>query len=184
MARDRGLGLSHWISTGNEADVDVADCIEWLARDADTRVIMTYMEGCRDGDKLRRALSAARDAGKPVVVTKIGRTQAGAQAAASHTAALAGDDAVYDALFRQYGAVRARTIEEFFNLGYALDTWKQLPQGRVAVAARTRRPRPGPAVGTGAVRQWPQPGRCHRPGRLRTRAAIGHRRRHAGRWPL
>lgn len=130
MARDRGLGLSHWISTGNEADIDVADCIAWLARDADTRVIMTYLEGCRDGDKLRRALSAAREAGKPVVVTKIGRTEAGAQAAASHTAALAGDDAVYDALFRQYGAIRARTIEEFFNLGYALDTWKHLPQGK------------------------------------------------------
>lgn len=130
MARERGLGLSHWISTGNEADIDVADCIEWLAHDADTRVIMAYMEGCRDGAKLRRALAAARAAGKPVVVTKIGRTQAGAQAAASHTAALAGDDAVYDALFRQYGALRARTIEEFFNLGYALDTWKRPPQGR------------------------------------------------------
>jgi len=130
MARERGLGLSHWISTGNEADIDVADCIEWLAHDADTRVIMTYMEGCRDGAKLRRALAAARAAGKPVVVTKIGRTQAGAQAAASHTAALAGDDAVYDALFRQYGALRARTIEEFFNLGYALDTWKHPPAGR------------------------------------------------------
>jgi acyl-CoA synthetase (NDP forming) len=130
MARERGLGLSHWISTGNEADIDVADCIEWLANDADTRVIMAYMEGCRDGLKLRRALAAARAADKPVVVTKIGRTQAGAQAAASHTAALAGDDAVYDALFRQYGALRARTIEEFFNLGYALDTWKRLPGGR------------------------------------------------------
>ncbi len=130
MARERGLGLSHWISTGNEADIDVADCIEWLAHDADTRVIMAYMEGCRDGPKLRRALAAARAADKPVVVTKIGRTQAGAQAAASHTAALAGDDAVYDALFRQYGALRARTIEEFFNLGYALDTWKRLPGGR------------------------------------------------------
>ena len=130
MARERGLGLSHWISTGNEADIDVADCIEWLAGDTHTRVIMAYMEGCRDGAKLRRALSAARAAGKPVVVTKIGRTQAGAQAAASHTAALAGDDAVYDALFRQYGALRARTIEEFFNLGYALDTWKRPPQGR------------------------------------------------------
>ena len=130
MARERGLGLSHWISTGNEADIDVADCIDWLARDADTRVIMAYMEGCRDGDKLRRALAAAREAGKPVVVTKIGRTQAGAQAAASHTAALAGDDAVYDALFRQYGALRARSIEEFFNLGYALDTWKQRPAGK------------------------------------------------------
>ncbi len=130
MARERGLGLSHWISTGNEADIDVADCIEWLTRDAATRVIMAYMEGCRDGAKLRRALAAARAAGKPVVITKIGRTQAGAQAAASHTAALAGDDAVYDALFRQYGALRARTIEEFFNLGYALDTWKRPPQGR------------------------------------------------------
>ncbi|EHK65360.1 acetate--CoA ligase family protein [Achromobacter arsenitoxydans] len=130
MARERGLGLSHWISTGNEADIDVADCIEWLARDADTRVIMAYMEGCRDGAKLRRALAAARMADKPVVVTKIGRTQAGAQAAASHTAALAGDDAVYDALFRQYGALRARTIDEFFNLGYALDTWQRPPQGR------------------------------------------------------
>ena len=130
MARERGLGLSHWISTGNEADIDVADCIEWLAHDADTRVIMAYMEGCRDGAKLRRALAAARAAGKPVVVTKIGRTQAGAQAAASHTAALAGDDAVYDALFRQYGALRARSIEDFFNLGYALDTWKRPPAGK------------------------------------------------------
>ncbi|SSW64602.1 acetate--CoA ligase family protein [Achromobacter agilis] len=130
MARERGLGLSHWISTGNEADIDVADCIEWLAHDADTRVIMAYMEGCRDGNKLRRALAAARAAGKAVVVTKIGRTQAGAQAAASHTAALAGDDAVYDALFRQYGALRARSIEDFFNLGYALDTWKRPPAGK------------------------------------------------------
>lgn len=130
MARERGLGLSHWISTGNEADIDVADCIGWLVQDPDTRVIMAYMEGCRDGDKLRQALGAARAADKPVVVTKIGRTPAGAQAAASHTAALAGDDAVYDALFRQYGALRAGTIEEFFNLGYALDTWKQRPRGR------------------------------------------------------
>lgn len=129
MARERGLGLSHWISTGNEADIDVADCIAWLANDADTRVIMAYMEGCRDGDKLRAAFAGARAAGKPVVVTKIGRTQAGARAAASHTAALAGDDAIYDALFRQYGVLRARTIEEFFNLGYALDTWKQPPRG-------------------------------------------------------
>jgi acyl-CoA synthetase (NDP forming) len=130
MARERGLGLSYWISTGNEADIDVADCIAWLADDPDTRVIMAYMEGCRDGGKLRRALIAVRAAGKPLVVTKIGRTRAGAQAAASHTAALAGDDAVYDALFRQYGALRARTVEEFFNLGYALDTLRHYPRGK------------------------------------------------------
>jgi len=130
MARERGLGLSYWISTGNETDLDTPDCIAWLVDDPHTRVIMVYMEGCRDGAKLRRALAAARAAGKPVVVAKIGRTAAGAQAAASHTAALAGDDAVYDALFRQYGVVRAQTVDEFFNLGYALGTWPARPAGR------------------------------------------------------
>lgn len=130
MARERGLGLSYWISTGNEADLDVSDCITWLVDDPHTRVIMVYMEGCRDGAKLRHALAAASQAGKAVVVAKIGRTAAGAQAAASHTAALAGDDAVYDALFRQYGVARAHTIDEFFNLGYALSAWPQRPAGR------------------------------------------------------
>jgi acetate---CoA ligase (ADP-forming) len=130
MARERGLGLSYWISTGNEADIDVADCIEWLVGDPDTRVIMVYMEGCRDGAKLKRALGMAQAAGKPIVVTKVGRTGAGALAAASHTAALAGNDAVYDALFRQYGALRAHTIEEFFNIGYALDVCGRPPATR------------------------------------------------------
>ncbi|MGD9942326.1 MAG: acetate--CoA ligase family protein [Burkholderiaceae bacterium] len=114
LARERDIGLSVWASTGNEADVQVADVIEWMARDEQTRVIMAYMEGCRDGDRLRAALAAAQAARKPVVVVKVGRTPLGAQAAQSHTASLAGDDAVYDALFRQYGAYRARDVEEFF----------------------------------------------------------------------
>lgn len=130
MARERGLGLSYWISTGNEGDIDVADCIAWLVNDPHTRVIMVYMEGCRNGDKLKEALGMAQAAGKPVVVTKVGRTGAGALAAASHTAALAGDDAVYDALFRQYGALRAHTIEAFFNIGYALDVCGKPPANR------------------------------------------------------
>src|SRR5690606_42036422 len=79
MAWERGLGLSYWISTGNEADLDVSDCITWLVVDPHTRVIMVYMEGCRDGAKLRQALAAARQAGKAVVVATIGRTAAGAQ---------------------------------------------------------------------------------------------------------
>lgn len=130
MARERGLGLSYWITTGNEADLDVADCILWLVADEDTRVIMVYLEGCRDGDKLKHALATARAAGKPVVVTKVGRTNSGAQAAASHTAALAGNDAVYDALFHQYGALRALTIESFFNIGYALHFCSTPPANR------------------------------------------------------
>jgi acyl-CoA synthetase (NDP forming) len=119
LARERGIGLSLWVSTGNEADVQIADCIEWMARDPDTRVIMAYMEGCRDGERLREALALAHAARKPVVVVKIGRTAIGVQAAMSHTAALAGDDAAYDTLFRQYGVYRARDIEDFFNVAQA-----------------------------------------------------------------
>ena len=120
MARERGVGLSMWVTTGNESDIDVADCIAWMARDPATRVIMAYLEGCRDGAKLRQALELARAAGKPVVAVKVGRTALGAQAAASHTAALAGDDAVYQTLLRQHGAWRARSIEEFFDIAHCL----------------------------------------------------------------
>ncbi|MFO1192004.1 MAG: acetate--CoA ligase family protein [Rhodoferax sp.] len=120
LARERGLGFSQWITTGNEADIDFADCVEWLAQDPATRVIMGYMEGCRDGARLRRALAAAHAARKPVVMVKVGRTPIGAQAASSHTAALAGDDAVYDAVLREYGVHRARDIAEFFGVAAAL----------------------------------------------------------------
>jgi len=127
LARERGLGLSYWITTGNEGGVDFADCVAWLAKDPDTDVILGYMEGCRDGRKLERALADARAAGKPVVITKVGRTEIGAQAAASHTAALAGEDAIFDAVFRQYGVYRAHSIEEFFDIGYAVSV-AGLPQ--------------------------------------------------------
>lgn len=116
MARERGIGLSLWATTGNEADVQVADCLAWLAQDPGTDVIMAYMEGCRDGPKLRAALALAQARGKPVVMVKVGSTALGAEAAASHTASLAGDDAVYDAIFRRYGVLRARTLSEFFDL--------------------------------------------------------------------
>ena len=117
MARKAALGMSHWVTTGNEAGVQAADVIEWFAHDDDTQVIMAYLEGCRDGARLRRALLAARAAQKPVVVVKVGRTAAGARAAMSHTAALAGEDAVYDAVFEECGALRAFTMEEFFRHG-------------------------------------------------------------------
>jgi len=120
MAQRRGVGLSKWITTGNESDIDIADCIAWMASDPDTKIIMAYLEGCGNGVKLRQSLELARAAGKPVVLVKVGRTRQGAQAAASHTAALAGDDAVYDAMFRQCGVWRARSIEEFFDIAQGL----------------------------------------------------------------
>ncbi|QQN71664.1 acetate--CoA ligase family protein [Comamonas testosteroni] len=116
MARERGLGLSLWATTGNEADVQLADGLAWLARDPETDVIMAYMEGCRDGERLRAALALARERGKPVIMFKVGTSELGAAAAASHTASLAGNDAVYDAVFRQYGVLRAHTISDFFAL--------------------------------------------------------------------
>lgn len=133
LARQRGLGLSYWITTGNEGNVDFADCVAWLANDPDTDVILGYMEGCRDGRKLEAALAAARDAGKPVVITKVGRTVIGAQAAASHTAALAGEDAIFDAVFRQYGVYRADSIEEFFDVGYAVSVAGMPAGGKLGI---------------------------------------------------
>jgi acyl-CoA synthetase (NDP forming) len=120
LAREASLGLSHWVTTGNEAGLHVADVIEWLAHDDATHVILAYLEGCRDGTRLRRALAAARAAGKPVVVTKVGTTEAGARSAQSHTASLAGEDAVYQAVFDEYGVFRAHTLDDFFRLGYVL----------------------------------------------------------------
>lgn len=114
----RGLPVSRWVTTGNEGDIDFADCVAWLVRDEQTKVIMGYMEGTRDGVKLQRALEMAHDAGKPVVVMKVGHTEAGSAAAKSHTAALAGSDALFDTLFRRCGAHRAATVDEFFDVGY------------------------------------------------------------------
>lgn len=126
VARDRGLGVPVCVTTGNEADVTVADVIGWLARDDDTDVIAAYIEGVRDGDALRRALAAARAARKPVIVMKVGTSRLGAAAARSHTASLAGDDAVMDAVLRECGAYRARTTEEMLDVA-ALATRRIYP---------------------------------------------------------
>lgn len=119
LARERGLGLRTWISTGNESDVDVAELIGLLADDPETRVIMAHAEGVRDGARLTASLDRARAAGKPVLFMKVGRTAIGAAAAQSHTAALAGVDAVYDGVLAQHGAWRARTTEELVDVAYA-----------------------------------------------------------------
>ena len=119
LARERGLGLRYWVSTGNEADVQAAEALGYVVDDPETRVIILYLEGVRDGAALIAALERARRAGKPVVAIKVGRSAVGAAAAASHTAALAGGDAVYDAVFRQYGVWRAQSAEEAVDVAYA-----------------------------------------------------------------
>jgi acyl-CoA synthetase (NDP forming) len=119
LAHRRGIGINTWITTGNECDVQVSECLLQLALDDETEVIVAYAEGIRERDVLLEALAQARANRKPVVFMKVGRSSVGAQAASSHTAALTGADAVYDALFRQFGVHRARTTEELIDVAYA-----------------------------------------------------------------
>ena len=116
----RGLGVSQWITTGNEADIDVGEALHWMAGRDENKVILLYLEGLRSRDKLIAGLERARRNNKPVIVMKVGRTTAGSAAAASHTASLTGEDSVYDAVFEAYGVYRARTTEELLDVAYAL----------------------------------------------------------------
>lgn len=118
VAGFRGIGISRAIATGNEADIDVAGAIDYLAEDPGTTVICASLEGCGDGDALRRALLKAAAAGKPVIVMKVGSSEVGAAAAATHTGALAGEDRVIDAVFRECGAHRVGSIEEMLDVAY------------------------------------------------------------------
>ncbi|MCH8998334.1 MAG: acetate--CoA ligase family protein, partial [Proteobacteria bacterium] len=119
LARAKGLGVRYWITTGNEADVEIGECIAWAALAEDVRVIVAYAEGARDSSSLLNGLELARARGKPVIFMKVGRSAVGIAAAASHTAALAGTDAIYSAVFRQYGVYRARSTEDMLDAAYA-----------------------------------------------------------------
>lgn len=113
-AHERGIGFSHLVSLGDMSDVDFGDMLDFLANDGDTRAILLYIEGITHA---RKFMSAARAAArsKPVIVVKSGRFAEGARAAASHTGALAGADAVYDTAFRRAGMLRVLTLEELFE---------------------------------------------------------------------
>ncbi|HVM79516.1 MAG TPA: CoA-binding protein, partial [Stellaceae bacterium] len=133
MAQDRGLAFSASASTGNEADVDVADCLAHFAADPGTDVILLYLEGCRDGRKLMEGLRRARAAQKPVICLKPGATEAGAAAVAAHTASPAGSEAVFAAVLRQMGVYRAHSLEEFFDIGAAAAAGVLPQDGRVGL---------------------------------------------------
>ncbi len=156
------------MATGNEADIDVADGIAALAEDEATRIILCCMETCRDGERLVAALELARSHGKPVIVLKVGSTEQGQAAAASHTGALTGSDAVIDAVFRRHGALRVRSVEELIDIGHAASILMpgRLPQ-RNAVTL----------MAPPALRR--DDGRCHERGRpAPARARRGDTRPH------
>ena len=129
LARERGLGVRYFLSTGNEADISIGEAIDWFAGRDDVDVILAYAEGVRDAAKLEKGLAHAKARGKKVVFVKVGRSDTGAAAAASHTAALAGDDAVWGAVFDKYGVYRAHSTEEQVDVAYAASRGP-LPTGR------------------------------------------------------
>ncbi len=119
LARSRGIGVSYWVTTGNEVDITLSECVAYMAKADDVNTIMVYAEGINDAPGLMHALALARDAHKPVIFLKVGRTEIGAKAAQSHTASMAVSDRVVDALLRQHAAHRAQSTEEMIEIAYA-----------------------------------------------------------------
>lgn len=118
-ALDRGLGTNVCITTGNEADVALGEVLGWMAQAEEVDVICAYAEGIRESGTFLAALDLARRNRKPIVMMKVGRSALGGQAAKSHTASIAGDDTVTQAVLDEFGVVRARTTEEMLDIAYA-----------------------------------------------------------------
>lgn len=110
------IGLSAIILTGNEADLTVGDMLQMVVQDPATKVIMLYSEGIRESAGLLAGLDAARRARKPVLMMKVGRSAVGSAAAQSHTASIAGDDRVTDAVLKEFGVVRVQTTEQMLDI--------------------------------------------------------------------
>jgi acyl-CoA synthetase (NDP forming) len=119
-----GLGFSYFIASGNEADLGLIDFASYMVGDERTKVIALIVEGLHDGMTFMNLASAAADKGKPIIVLKMGNSDAGLRAAISHTARLTGSDAAYDAVFRRYGVVRARDEQEMVD---SADVFSRLP---------------------------------------------------------
>jgi len=118
LARNRGIGASLCVMTGNEGDITVGECIGWLAESPEVDVIAVYAEGIREAPGLIAAFEAARAARKPIVMQKVGRSELGGKAAKSHTASIAGDDAVTEAVMSEFGVFRARNSEEMLDIAH------------------------------------------------------------------
>jgi len=132
-AKALGIALSTVISTGNESDLGAGEFLDYMVQDPATDVILLFIEGIRDVDKFLAAAKKAAETGKPVIVTKVGRSGAGERAAASHTASMAGWTAAYDAVFARYGFIVSNDLDEAVTIAAVLTT-SPLPQGeRVAV---------------------------------------------------
>jgi acyl-CoA synthetase (NDP forming) len=127
-AARRGVRFSKVVSYGNASDINETDLMEYMADDPETEIIMAYIEGVKEGERFKKALQRAARR-KPVIVLKVGVTESGARAAASHTGSLAGADRVWDGLLEQVNAVRVDTIEEWIDMAVTFSFFSE-PVGR------------------------------------------------------
>ncbi|RLA78865.1 MAG: hypothetical protein DRG33_04890 [Deltaproteobacteria bacterium] len=132
MLRRLGYKFSKIISIGNEADIDIVDCLEYLMADLNTKSIAMYIEGVR---RFKEFMNVAGEATKvkPVVALYAGGTEAGARACKSHTAAITGKDEIYDGMFKQCGILRAKTIDELFDWAFALSVQPTLKGKKIGI---------------------------------------------------
>ncbi len=147
---EMGMGFSRFISAGNKADLTEIDLIESCADDPQTSVILCYVEDIADGERFVEVCSEASKK-KPIIILKSGTSRAGAQAASSHTGALAGSNRAYDAAFRQSGVLRAESMNDLFDMARAFATQPLPGDSRVAIVTNAG----GPAiVATDAVEKY------------------------------
>ena len=129
--RPREIPFSHVVTTGNEAALECFDVVDYLLDEGSADIFILLLETIRSADTFRRAAAKALRAGKPIIVAKIGRSEAGRRAAASHTAALAGEYAVYSAMFRHFGIIEGRDIEEMVDIAACFSAYgERLPAGK------------------------------------------------------
>ena len=136
-AVDEGIGFTYIVSTGNEADLDFCDFARYLLDDDDTKVIAGFVEGFKDGRKFVEVARLAAERGKPIVLIKIGRSELGTRAAGSHTAALTGVDARYDAVFEQYGVIRVQDYDDLLQVSNLMARCQRPPSRGVAVVSHS-----------------------------------------------
>ena len=127
-----GLKISKVATLGNKIDLDEADFLEYFVDDPQTRVILIYLEGTKDGPRMIAALRRACRK-KPVIILKSGRTPYGRAATLSHTASLSGEDRIYDAAFRQAGAIRAANLQEMIEIARVFTTQPPMPGRRIGI---------------------------------------------------
>ncbi|MGE4431216.1 MAG: CoA-binding protein [Sphingobium sp.] len=127
MAARAGLGLGKWLSTGNEAQVNSADALAYLANDPDTKLIAAYFEDIKDPENFAIAADIARANGKRIIALKSGQSAAGKRAARAHTASQPGDDGWYEELFARHGIIRVRSLSEMIDTATLLSSATPFP---------------------------------------------------------